>query len=66
MKEIKIPKELYSFKCIKRAVEDYDSLAEIVIGQDKDSWIVSFSNCKYDELRTSREFENYLIELENQ
>ena len=26
---------------------------------------VSFTDCKYDEIRTVKEFENYLIGLEN-
>ena len=64
--EISLSKELYSKNNILKAIEDYSSLARIAFGQDNSNWLVRFTNCKYDENRTIWEFENYLIELENQ
>lgn len=66
MAKIKLSKELYSEKCLRKAMADYSSLAQITIEYDQESWLIQFSNCKYEENRTISEFENYLIELENQ
>ena len=66
MKEIRLSKEIYSEKCIKKAIADYSSLAKIDYTQNGGIWKISFAQCKYDEMRTLCEFENYLIELENQ
>ena len=66
MREISLSKEIYSENCIKKAIADYDSLAKIKYALKGDTWQISFTKCKVDETRTIREFENYLIELENQ
>ena len=66
MKEIRLPKEIYSENCIKKAIADYNALAEIDYAQNDNMWEISFAKCKFDEIRTLNEFENYLIELENQ
>lgn len=66
MKEIRLPKEIYSENCITKAIADYNSLAKIDYALNEDKWEISFTKCKYDEMRTISEFENYLIELENQ
>lgn len=66
MAKIKLSKELYSEKCLRKAMADYSSLAQITIEYDQELWLIQFSNCKYEANRTISEFENYLIELENQ
>ena len=45
-----------------KAVDAYRNLAKIQILRKRK---IVFWNCKYDEERTVREFENYLIGLEN-
>lgn len=65
MINIKINKELYSLKTLESAKEMYANLAYINRDEDSKYWILSFSKCKYDEMLTIREFENYLIGLEN-
>ena len=65
MKQITLNKEIYSQDAVVRAVKDYKQFARITIADKNDYWIVKFFACKYDELRTIKEFENYLIDLEN-
>ena len=58
-------KDIYSKKCISRAIEDYKDLAEISFSENGMYYICEFSNTKYDKMETEREFANYLIELQN-
>ena len=43
----------------------YSEYADITIENFDGYWKLSFTHCKYDELVTIQEFENYLIGMEN-
>ena len=43
----------------------YRSIALIELSEDHSFYYLQFNECKYDEERTVREFENYLIDLTN-
>lgn len=47
------------------AAAAYSALASIEVQKVTDSYMLLFSDCKYDEQTTVCEFENYLIGLEN-
>lgn len=57
--------DIYSIENISRATEAYKNLAKIKVSKDGNAMNIVFRKCKYDEERTVREFENYLIGLEN-
>jgi len=65
MKSIEIKKELYSENTIFKAVADYKAIARIVMVKKKNTVKLTFIKCKYAEDITIKEFENYLIGLEN-
>ena len=65
MMEMKINRSIYSDETIQKAVRDYQDIASITIDVQDKYVLLSFVKCKYDEERTIREFENYLIGLEN-
>ena len=68
MKEmtIKLPRELFDDHTIIKGSLDYRELADICIKDQKEKYyLVSVRNCRYDTLQTTREFENYLIDLQN-
>ena len=52
MKTLELSKEIYSLSSIEETIRYL--------------WKLVFRKCRYDELRTVYEFENYLIGLENQ
>lgn len=66
MEKIRIRKELYSEDMIKECILAYRGYAKMTYKGDGEYWTLCFENCKYGEERTSKEFENYLIGLENQ
>ena len=65
MTQLQLHKNIYRYTIIARAVRDYSELADIEVKETDFYWIVSFSLCRFDEEITRREFENYLIDLEN-
>ena len=65
MVNLKLSKEIYEKDKILTAQLDYENYANITVLEENDSWILGFDKCKYGEERTVKEFENYLIELEN-
>lgn len=65
MIKLRLNKEIYSNENILKAVEAYESYAQMSIKEDVNHCILCFVDCKYDEVRTIKEFENYLIGLEN-
>lgn len=65
MKRITVNLEIYSVETIRKAIQAYCTLAKISIKQKKEQSIIIFWHCKYDEDRTAKEFENYLIGIEN-
>ncbi len=65
MNELKLIKEIYQKKNIHQAIVAYRGISDVNLQDQGNYWILQFTNCKYDEARTIREFENYLIGLEN-
>lgn len=65
MKKITVNLEIYSEKTIQKAIQDYHSLAKISVKHRKERATITFWHCKYDENKTVKEFENYLIGIEN-
>lgn len=65
MIEIRLNLGIYSVENIKKTCLIYDKFAEITLQEEKDYMILNFSACKYSEELTIKEFENYLIGVEN-
>ena len=65
MKELKLSKMIYSLQCIKETVGVYSGFSKMEILNRGTHWGVVFSACRYDENLTTKEFENYLIGMEN-
>ena len=65
MKVLHLNKDIYSIARIKNAVLAFKDYADMGITEHKEYIYVSFLQCKYDESITVKEFENYLIGLEN-
>ena len=65
MKELKLNKEIYSNHKIVKAMSVYSGFAEMEMHNGGKYSLIVFSKCKYDEDLTIKEFENYLIGLEN-
>lgn len=65
MIRLRLNTDIYSLENISKAAKAYKHLAKIKVSGKKEDAKIVFRNCKYDEERTVREFENYLIGLEN-
>lgn len=65
MRKLQINNSIYSFITIEKAIKAYQSLATITIDIKKDYTELTFYNFKYDEDTTIKEFENYMIGIEN-
>lgn len=65
MMKIKLNSDIFSLEKINHTKKVYSGYADIMIENIEGYWHLSFENCKYDESLTVREFENYLIGMEN-
>lgn len=65
MRKIQINSEIFSEKTVKQALRDYGNIAKTSLKNKGEYFIVTFWKCKFDEEQTLREFENYMIGLEN-
>lgn len=65
MIKLELNREIYSRENVDAAREAYREIAKISVKEKKDYIRVFFLNCKYGEERTVKEFENYLIGIEN-
>lgn len=65
MKEIRINREIYSDNAIKSTMAAYKNHAVTTVQYKCDYAVVTFWKCKYDEEQTIKEFENYMIGVEN-
>lgn len=66
MTKLKLRSDVYTEESIKKVIAVYKTLADIVIEGQKDGYMmICFINCIYDEKLTVKEFENYLIGVEN-
>jgi hypothetical protein len=63
--ELTLNKGIFTEKLLKRAMDDFADLADIKVENKNNQWILYFLNCRYGQEKTIREFENYLIGLEN-
>lgn len=65
MKKVKINRSVYSDHTIEKTMLIYKNHAVTTVQYERDYAIVTFWKCKYDESRTIKEFENYMIGVEN-
>ena len=65
MQRLVINNEIYTEVNLKETCSVYHDYARIDISKKIGAWELIFNDCKYDEERTVKEFENYLIDLEN-
>lgn len=65
MNKLELNKEVYSLINIKNVSIIYKDYADMHIEDSGQYAIVYFDKCKYDCKTTMKEFENYLIGLEN-
>lgn len=65
MIELKLNKDIYSEDNIKKTVSVYQGYALIDIINSDSNYVLRFNDCKYSEILTIKEFENYLIGIEN-
>lgn len=65
MIELALNTEIYSEDKINQVQTVYREYAIITKKLVDQYWILKFDNCWYDESLTIKEFENYLIGLEN-
>lgn len=65
MMELILNADVYSSKVIEAAILAYNSLATITVRQKDRQIQLVFDNCRFDPSITIKEFENYLIGLEN-
>lgn len=62
---MEIKKELFSEKALIEAIKAFSHLCTIKISESATGWNLEFENCLYGCELTGKEFENYLIGLEN-
>jgi hypothetical protein len=65
MIKLELNRDIYSRKNVDAAREAYKEIARIMVKEKRSYIRVLFVSCKYEEGRTVKEFENYLIGLEN-
>lgn len=65
MKTLKLSTEIYSSVNIEKAKSAYKGFATILVQKVHGYHRLTFLHCKHDEVLTVKEFENYLIALEN-
>jgi len=63
MSNLALSKDIYKHSILKKCCDAYLEYSKIQITETEDYWNVDFSDCKFNEEETMREFENYLIEL---
>lgn len=65
MKKIQINRSVYSDDAIQKTMEAYKGYAVMTVNYQKEYAALTFWKCKYDEDQTTKEFENYMIGIEN-
>ena len=63
--ELTLNADIYSHQVIEAAIIAYKCLATIAVRQNDRQIYLVFDNCRFDPSITIKEFENYLIGLEN-
>lgn len=65
MKKVKYNRAVYSDETILQAIKVYQDYAIISVKFRSDYAVVTFGKCRYNEDQTVKEFENYMIGIEN-
>ena len=65
MVKLLLSTEIYSEKSIKETCDAYKDFAKIKVKRKSIYIELIFNSCKYDPNVTVKEFENYLINIEN-
>ncbi len=65
MKILEANKEVYSRNHVIASISAYQNLCSVDFSESERYWILTFKDCVYGEQLTVKEFENYLIGLEN-
>lgn len=63
--KLELSTEIYSLKHIMQTCEVYKDYARIKVKSKKNKAILIFDQCRYECCMTMKEFENYLINMEN-
>lgn len=62
---IKLNKEIYSLEHIRHAIMDFSALSTVVLSEEEKYYVCVFSECRYEEQLTAKEFINYITDLMN-
>ena len=65
MKRVRVNRNIYSDKTIKMAIEAYRNCAILTVSYKQDYAVIIFWKSRFDETQTIKEFENYMIGVEN-
>ena len=65
MKKLRVNRSIYSDESVAQTILAYKDFAVTSVSYKKDYAIITFWKCKYDEVQTVKEFENYMIGVEN-
>ena len=65
MKKLRVNRSVYSDDAVAKTMLVYKDFATTSVSYKKDYAIITFWKCKYDEEQTIKEFENYMIGVEN-
>lgn len=65
MKKVKFSRSVYSDSTITKTMQAYRNYAVVSVKYSRDHATVTFWKCKYGEDITIKEFENYMIGVEN-
>lgn len=65
MRKLRINRSIYSDKSIEKTMQIYKNHAVTTVSYKNCYATVTFWKCKYDEDQTIKEFENYMIGVEN-
>jgi hypothetical protein len=65
MKKVSFNREIYSDNTIKQTMNIYHDYATMTVKFKDKQAEITFWKCKYNEIQTINEFENYMIGLEN-
>ena len=65
MKKLKVNRTIYSDESIQETMRVYRNLADMTVKYKEDYATVTFWKCVLNEEQTVKEFENYMIGVEN-
>ena len=65
MKRVKFNRAIYSDRAIEKTMMAYKKITLSTVTYKREYAVVTFWKCMYDESQTVKEFENYMIGVEN-